>query len=1083
MPLLAYTARNVGHLLIDELTGAYQRAGLTELLADLARGFDAAGTNFALVMFDLDHLKTLNDVYGHATGDAALRAVAERTARVLRADDRLFRYGGDEFLLVLPGTTLTEAEAVARRVAGQVTANPVEAAVWVNVHLSMGVAATDEPGGDHQPDGPNTGTSNAGLLAVGIEQGAVERGAAAAPRESDPGYHPLARKLFERADARLYLAKRAGRNTVVAHDIPMSGQGATLLRESRLVARDEQLTQLDRFLNQPTTAVDERVLHLVGLKGVGFSRMLSEVAVRAGIAGRAVRRVEALESDRGVYLRALVRAYEGRLPQDPSEEQVAEMLAQDAEGHGLVVLMEGGERLDPGSRALLAQRLRRGGTKLVEVVADGEEGLFNAGSQVALAPLTVAQANQWLAAALGTALNHDTGEALTRAGEGLPAHIAKLLTRLARRLADDGGAITVGRLASVSPELINELARAEPETNHMVHLPQWPEPLVGRSQWLAGAVQAVGGARLTILVGEGGVGKSRLAAQLAQELAPEHAGGTYWVDVKSVQSAAVVPGLLAEVMGLEHTEDISQLAQAVDDEPTLLVLDELDGIADQAGWLGTLLAAAPAIKVIGTSRRPLRLVGERDLEVPELTTTSACELFRRGMEQGGSEHVSDADVAALVEQVGPNPLAIEMAAAWTRTLSVSELRGQLDNQPELLNKAPGLGQRTARFIDVTRQLMSEWERETLGTLALLPAGFMAETARVATKASPFYLLALLERSLIRREGERYTVHTAVSERYRAGLEDADRAEKRVVGALVEFAEVLNQLDGADLTIHGYRKVDAERANLVFALKAAAHANDASAVWPLVKLLRGYHDVRARSREGLEVFSHVAKALKANPDVELVGWVQETMALFELQTGNSDRAEARLNDVLEMLAPLGPTGTRAMAFNTLGILTAYAGRHDESLAALQSSADIRRTLNDPIGEAQARGNIAILLNSMDRHEEAYEALERALAKYRQMGRPTGTALTLMNLAELGRTRNLLPLHECIAKAHEALTIAENAGFTVGARDAAAELALGYKADGNLAEARAALQRAVDWARQGPGENRLKELTEMLGSLGD
>src|SRR5690554_3330648 len=222
----------------DDLTGAYQRGSLTHLLEELAEEHGRTGAHYALAMIDVDHLKTLNDVYGHATGDAALRAVAERASRVLRAEDMLFRYGGDEFLLVLPGTTHEVAEAVARRVRDSVVANPVQAAVWVNVNVSVGVAASDEPGSSG-----------------------------------------LGQELFERADERLYLAKRVGRNTVVAGDTPLQQPGEGPLRQTRLVGREDALAQLDAFMAASLNAPEERVLQLTGQAGAGFTRFLNEVEV------------------------------------------------------------------------------------------------------------------------------------------------------------------------------------------------------------------------------------------------------------------------------------------------------------------------------------------------------------------------------------------------------------------------------------------------------------------------------------------------------------------------------------------------------------------------------------------------------------------------------------------------------------------------------------------------------------------------------------------------------------------------------------------------------------------------------------
>src|SRR5690606_16172338 len=411
---------------------------------------------------------------------------------------KLFRYGGDEFLILLPGTGHAEAESVLRRVRDQVIANPVEAGVWVNVNVSVGVAATDEPG---------------------------------APTDQA--------QLFERADARLYLAKRAGRNMVVASEVaPEPDPGA--LRETRLVGRDEQLAQLDAFLAANAGTAEERVLRLTGPAGAGFTRFLHEAGVRGHIAGRAVRSIVATAPNHGVYLRAMEQAYRELLPADPTEGEVAERLAYDAEGHGLLVLLEGGRWLDPGSRRLLADRLRKGGAKLVEAVPDGATAAFPATLHVALG---------------GPADAASVG-GLAEAGAGLPARIAELVARL----ADEGALTRSPQAVSADPERVRALARAGAEAKAPPELPRWESPLVGRSRWLAGANPLVRDARLAVLVGPGGIGKSRLAAQLALELANE-VEDTHWVDLRAVRQAAVLPGLIAEALGLEASDDVEGLGR------------------------------------------------------------------------------------------------------------------------------------------------------------------------------------------------------------------------------------------------------------------------------------------------------------------------------------------------------------------------------------------------------------------------------------------------------------------------------------------------------------------------------------------
>ena len=157
---------------IDSLSGLLTRRSLAEELAKVLA--DAARHNYAVtvLMVDIDHFKRLNDDYGHLAGDHAIRHIASRLTTSLRAGDLLGRWGGEEFLAVLPHTDLSEAAVVAERMCDMLGGTPIEigeGAHLVTVQTSVGVA---EYGGE-SPE-----------------------------------------SLIARADIALYEAKAAGRNTV-----------------------------------------------------------------------------------------------------------------------------------------------------------------------------------------------------------------------------------------------------------------------------------------------------------------------------------------------------------------------------------------------------------------------------------------------------------------------------------------------------------------------------------------------------------------------------------------------------------------------------------------------------------------------------------------------------------------------------------------------------------------------------------------------------------------------------------------------------------------------------------------------------
>jgi diguanylate cyclase (GGDEF)-like protein len=160
----------------DSLTGLFNRRHLDEQLAlrhgDARRHRDS----FALMLFDLDNFKNVNDTCGHAFGDAVLREFAARLANELRIGDIAGRWGGEEFLVILPRTDLSGAIEVAERVRTMTASRPIQTNGG-SVHLTV------------------SGGCAAG---IGIST----------------------EVLLHEADARMYEAKAAGRNKIVAAELP-----------------------------------------------------------------------------------------------------------------------------------------------------------------------------------------------------------------------------------------------------------------------------------------------------------------------------------------------------------------------------------------------------------------------------------------------------------------------------------------------------------------------------------------------------------------------------------------------------------------------------------------------------------------------------------------------------------------------------------------------------------------------------------------------------------------------------------------------------------------------------------------------
>ncbi|HEY4541143.1 MAG TPA: sensor domain-containing diguanylate cyclase [Noviherbaspirillum sp.] len=130
--------------LIDPLIGTWNRGAIMRILAIESARCDKACVPLSLIVVDLDHFKQINDRFGHPAGDAVLVKMASRLRSCIRPQEALGRYGGEEFLVVLPAISHDAAMAVAERMRAAVAAQPeTVAGVTLQLTISAGVASTD----------------------------------------------------------------------------------------------------------------------------------------------------------------------------------------------------------------------------------------------------------------------------------------------------------------------------------------------------------------------------------------------------------------------------------------------------------------------------------------------------------------------------------------------------------------------------------------------------------------------------------------------------------------------------------------------------------------------------------------------------------------------------------------------------------------------------------------------------------------------------------------------------------------------------------------------------------------------------
>ncbi|MGH3054324.1 MAG: ATP-binding protein, partial [Gaiellaceae bacterium] len=468
------------------------------------------------------------------------------------------------------------------------------------------------------------------------------------------------------------------------------------------------------------------------------------------------------------------------------------------------------------------------------------------------------------------------------------------------------------------------LAAPEAPTRSTRPLPIPPTPLVGRRLELA-AVSALfrdEGARLVTLTGPGGTGKTRLGLAVAHELEPELRDGAVFVSLAPLASPELVLPTIAEALEIQE----GQVLDHVQERRLLLVLDNFEQLLPAAPFLGDLLAAAPRLWILATSRAPLRLAAEREYPVPPFETpdaampfealvkTDALRLFAaraRAVDPGFElDGESAAEVARVCTRLDGLPLAIELAAARSKLLAPAEILERLEREPNLLpggpRDAPARQRTLAATISWSYDLLGTDERLAFARLGVFSGGCTLEAAELVCDVTLDSLGALVDNNLLRRRDSRFLMletvrHFAVERLEEAGAADLRRRHAEWLTDLAETMMERTTGAGEDATVW-LDRIQPEHDNIRAAL-AWAVDEDPEIALRLASSLRLFWEVRGHFREGSrwleEALPHAADVA---PRVRMRAL--SASGTIEFRIGRADLSQARWETALEIARELG-----------------------------------------------------------------------------------------------------------------------------------------------------------------------------------
>lgn len=652
-----------------------------------------------------------------------------------------------------------------------------------------------------------------------------------------------------------------------------------------------------------------------------------------------------------------------------------------------------------------------------------------------------------------------------------------------------------------APEIVDLYRRIQ--TARSTPRPQLPPPLphfLGREreqQQLLALLRAPD-ARLITLLGAGGMGKTRLAIETLRTLVTQEPGlfldGIYVVPLAGLNNPQLFPSFLAQILGIQvgDREPADLLIESLRCKEMLLLLDNFEPLIEQAGWLGTWLAAAPQLKLLVTSQESLRLqeewvielagldTPEKDVDSPDVAHTfSALRLFLQIAQRlhphyrpGAADLAAISRICRLVQGM---PLGIELAAVWIRQFSPGQMAEEIEQGLDFLStnlrNVPERHRSLRAAFSYSWRLLPAQVQGVFARLAPFQGGFSQEAAATVAGATAADLALLVEKSLLRMAGDRYDIHPMLS-RFAAeqlGLNGQEEQAARQAHATFYFDFLAGQ--GSGEAPAQRQAIQTDLLNLRAAWYWASEVQALDRLHGAASTLHSFYSVQSWFRAGIDDFRHALERLPrpAGADGQLDPALAQVRfdllgrkARMHLQIGQFEPANADLVEAQTYMPTIEDPARRSAVLGYMAMISYHNGEVASAIELTEQSLALDEAAGDQDGIAFGLNYLGSCHKTLGNYALAADYFQRAAAIYGQQNDVLGQAMTLNNLGNLAQAQGALDTAHDYYLMCGRLFQAEN--HTHGAATTLTNAGRLARKLGKLDEAMSLLQEGLDLKRE-------------------